>query len=205
MRSVENSERIGERGRAASARIKSLAAIVAHPLRAKCWVILAERPASPVELSRLFEVPVSKVSYHVRELRDAGVIELCKTEPRRGSMEHWYRAVERPLLDDEATEARTVQQRNEMARFIFQREFADAALSLDDGVFGERHDHWVTRFPLNVDEDGWRELHAAYSELMDRIGDIEAASAQRLAERNGGAEGAIPVSAFAAYFEMPAR
>jgi predicted transcriptional regulator len=30
------------------------------------------------------------VSYHVRQLENAGLIELVATEPRRGALEHYY-------------------------------------------------------------------------------------------------------------------
>jgi hypothetical protein len=44
------------------------------------------------------------VSHHTRVLRDLGCIELVRTEPRRGAVEHYYRPVLRPFLDDEQWE-----------------------------------------------------------------------------------------------------
>jgi DNA-binding transcriptional ArsR family regulator len=182
---------------------ESLAALVSHPLRAKCWTVVADRPVSPRELSSLLGEPLARVAYHVRELRDAGVIELCKEEPRRGSTEHWYRAVVRPFLDDEGTALRSVPERNEYARFILQHHFADATFSLDEGLLGKRHDHWIVRFPMQVDEEGWRELNDAYDELTNRIIEAQTASAQRAAEAEDKDSPSIRVSAFATYFEMP--
>jgi hypothetical protein len=33
---------------------------------------------------------LSNVSYHVRQLAKAGLIELVATRPRRGALEHYY-------------------------------------------------------------------------------------------------------------------
>jgi DNA-binding transcriptional ArsR family regulator len=73
-----------------------------HPLRMRLLTFVAERgEASPVQMSRALDVPLATVSHHTRVLRDLGYVELARTEPRRGAMEHYYRAVAAPFLDDE--------------------------------------------------------------------------------------------------------
>jgi DNA-binding transcriptional ArsR family regulator len=48
---------------------------------------------SPKKIADTFEgVSLQLISYHVRILRDAGLLELSRTEPRRGALEHFYRA-----------------------------------------------------------------------------------------------------------------
>ena len=42
--------------------------------------------------------PLGNVSYHVRTLADLGLIELVRKVPRRGAIEHYYRAPERHVL-----------------------------------------------------------------------------------------------------------
>ncbi len=54
--------------------------------------------ASPNELSQALGEPLGNVSYHVRILRELDCIELVKTQQRRGAIEHYYRAVDRPWL-----------------------------------------------------------------------------------------------------------
>ena len=51
---------------------------LAHPLRVRILAILEERPASPVELSRMLGSNLGVVSYHVRTLFDLGL--LCDGE-----------------------------------------------------------------------------------------------------------------------------
>jgi hypothetical protein len=48
----------------------------------------------------MLDVGLEHVGYHVRVLRELGCIELVRTARRRGAIEHFYRAVERPYLTD---------------------------------------------------------------------------------------------------------
>src|SRR3954451_21545148 len=68
---------------------------ISHPLRHRLLGMLDGRTASPNELARELGLPLGRVSYHVRLLHDLGAIELVGTEPRRGALEHYYRAVTR--------------------------------------------------------------------------------------------------------------
>ena len=65
---------------------------MAHPLRARILALLdggGER--SPVELARELDAPLGVVSYHVRVLADAGLVELARTSARRGAIQHHYK------------------------------------------------------------------------------------------------------------------
>jgi DNA-binding transcriptional ArsR family regulator len=183
-------------------RTDSVSAIAGHPVRAGCWTILVERPASPSEIAAELGEELGIVSYHVRALRDLGVIELVDTRDRRGSVEHFYRAIERPRIDEAETAQLTVEERNEFARHILQRAFADAAFAAHAGTMCARPDLFLSRTPLSVDEEGWRELSAAYEELLRRTIDAQAASVERMRDSD---EQPIPVSAVAWFFGTPKR
>ena len=73
---------------------------LAHPLRVEILIILNERMASPNELSKELEEGLSQVSYHVKVLKDFECIEMVKTEPRRGAVEHYYRATAQGIPQD---------------------------------------------------------------------------------------------------------
>lgn len=65
---------------------------IGHPLRVELLEALGGLGiASPNELAKRLDGPLTSVSYHVRMLRDYGAIELVDTEPRRGALEHYYR------------------------------------------------------------------------------------------------------------------
>ena len=65
-------------------------------------LVLGERISSPRALARELEEPLGRVSHHVRVLAALGAIELVDTVQRRGAVEHFYRAIIRPIFDDEA-------------------------------------------------------------------------------------------------------
>lgn len=62
-----------------------------HPLRRQILREMAGRGAiSPRELANLLGRPLSNVSYHVRVLADCAAVNLVRTEPVRGSVQHFY-------------------------------------------------------------------------------------------------------------------
>jgi hypothetical protein len=180
----------------------SVTAIVAHPLRARCWLVLSERVASPNELKNMFGAAIGDVSYHVGVLEKLGHVELVDTKPRRGAIEHYYRAVKRPVAGDTDTASMTPEQRAEVAERTVQLAFADVAVAFDRQTFGHRPQTSVLRMPSTLDEQGFAELADAYADLLERSTQIAAASTNRL-DADPEAT-AIPVSAVAMFFEMPA-
>lgn len=69
-----------------------------HPLRRRILRAMLDQEAiSPRQLSANLEQPLSNVSYHVRVLADCAAITLVRTQPVRGSMQHFYTAsIEEP-------------------------------------------------------------------------------------------------------------
>jgi DNA-binding transcriptional ArsR family regulator len=66
-----------------------------HPTRVAIIETIATRPTgsaamSPKELSDQLGEPLGNVSYHVRELRSAGILRLARKTQRRGAIEHYY-------------------------------------------------------------------------------------------------------------------
>jgi hypothetical protein len=64
-----------------------------HPVRLRALVLL-EFEASPGDLAEVLDAPLGVVAYHVRQLRDYGLITETRTEPRRGAVAHFYRRTE---------------------------------------------------------------------------------------------------------------
>src|SRR6201985_3480084 len=87
----------------------TLGATVAHPLRCRCLTILADRVASPAEIARELGLEVSNVGYHVGALADAVLIEEVGQRPVRGAVEHFYRAVVRPITSSEDEEELSIE------------------------------------------------------------------------------------------------
>jgi DNA-binding transcriptional ArsR family regulator len=73
----------------------TLLSILQHPLRKRLlrFYVEAEGALSPKELALLANDPkISNVGYHVRVLAEKGAVELVETQPRRGAVEHFYKA-----------------------------------------------------------------------------------------------------------------
>lgn len=193
---------VASRGKWRGVSDAALGAIVSHPVRCRLLTIFADRIASPTEIAQELDMPVGDVSYHVRTLKDANVIELVDERPVRGSTEHFYRARGRALVDLEGYESMSIEDRVSFARTIFQIAAADASVSLETRKFGERIDHHITRVPFAVDEAGWKQLSELFLETLDRIFEIQTESGARLAETG---ESPIHGTAFQTLFETPER
>lgn len=181
---------------------RTLAAIVAHPTRVRAFTILAERTASPVEIAQEIGKDVGHVGYHVRKLQQLNLIELVDEKPVRGAVEHFYRAIARPLITTEEFAALSLDEREAMTRYLLQLHVTDISRALDQHTMDARPDRWLVRLPLVVDEDGFEELSALYAEMYERTLDIQMRSDER---RTGTDDEGIQAMSTNMFFEMPAR
>src|SRR3954468_22165856 len=110
-----------------------IAKALAHPLRARILQRLGERVASPAELAAELGAPLGVVSYHVRMLRDYDCVELVRTEPRRGALQHFYRATARPTLEDDQWRTLPAGLRQELSGEMLQELVDDLAAAADAG------------------------------------------------------------------------
>jgi DNA-binding transcriptional ArsR family regulator len=72
-----------------------------QPLRVRAYIEAVKGPVSAKELSQRLEVPLQRMSYHVRLLAEAGLLEVVRRTPRRGAIETHYRAVATLDVDDD--------------------------------------------------------------------------------------------------------
>jgi DNA-binding transcriptional ArsR family regulator len=161
-----------------------MAKALAHPLRVQLLSALNEGVASPNELAKRLNEPLTNVSYHVRMLHDLGCIELVDTEPRRGALEHYYRAIMRPFFGDRDWKRLPKNARGSISDAVLQLVWEDAAEAIKGGLFDEREDRHLSRSVLSIDEKGWNDLHDLLAQTLDRAMQIQADSASR-ASKNG--------------------
>jgi DNA-binding transcriptional ArsR family regulator len=171
---------------------------LAHPLRVQILAILNERMASPNELSKELDEGLSQVSYHVKVLKDFECIEMVKTEPRRGAVEHYYRATERAFLTDRDWRSIPASMKPGVSSKAIEVILSDVVGAMDGGTFDAREDRHVSWTPGVVDEQGWKESVELVAETLDRAIAIHAGSAKRLAR--SGEEG-IPATVVLMNFE----
>jgi hypothetical protein len=180
----------------------TLAAIVAHPTRARSFLILAERTASPAEIAKEIGKDVGHVGYHVRKLQQLDLIELVDEKPVRGAVEHFYRAIERPVVTEDEFAGQSLDEREVFTRAILQLHVADVARAMDEHTFDSRANRVIVRMPMLVDEAGFQELSEIHTEMYERVLEVQAKSAERM---TGSQEEGIPTVSSSMFFETPQR
>lgn len=164
--------------------VKSLA----HELRVEILTILTERMASPNELSKMLDEGLSQVSYHVKVLKDYERIELIKTEPRRGAVEHYYRATAKTLLPAKTWRGVKKGLRAVIGGGLASDLFNDLADALSAKKLTEADSH-ICRMPLVLDAEGRKNVEAMAERFTKEVEDEQRMSATRAAKANGNAAG----------------
>ena len=155
-----------------------IAKALAHPLRARILQRLGERVASPCDLAVELGAPLGVVSYHVRMLRDYDCVELVRTEPRRGALQHFYKAIARPNLDEGQWRTLPSGLRGELAGETIGELVNDLAAAADGGAL-EDPEIVLTRTPLELDEKAWKKLNKLLAKTHEQALAIAADSAAR--------------------------
>jgi DNA-binding transcriptional ArsR family regulator len=177
---------------------RRLAKALSHPLRAHVLTILNERVASPNQIAQELEEPLGNVSYHVKTLAEMGCIELVNTEPRRGAIEHFYRAVVRPFFSDKDWKKLPPSARQGISDATLQQIWENTSEALDAGTFDRRTDRHLSRSRMVLDEDGWKQVNDLLRDTAKKVADIEAKSAKRL---GGDGDGSISTEVVLMHFE----
>jgi len=137
-------------------------------------MLLSDGTRTPAAIARELNVRIENVSYHVRVLCELELIELVRTTPVRGALEHHYRACAGVgLADDFPLHVR---------RDVNQGVVRDVIGGLIRAFAGEDHardDAHLARLPIEVDEQGWRELDQRVEELLHRVRQIQEESVAR--------------------------
>ena len=158
-----------------------IAKALAHPLRARILQRLGERVASPGDLAVELNAPLGVVSYHVRMLRDYDCVELVRTEPVRGALQHFYKATARPSLDEAQWRTLPTTLRGELLGETIQDLVDDLAAAADAGRL-EDPDVVLRRTPIELDERGLRKLNKLLAKTHEQALAIAAESAERGSE-----------------------
>jgi DNA-binding transcriptional ArsR family regulator len=159
---------------------EDVARALAHPLRQRILMHLERQVQTPLDLARALDEPLNKIGYHVHALREAGCIELVRTEHRRGAIAHFYRPTARAFLSDEQWSALPLGVRRRLVVQTLGDVMADARTAAE----GEGFDHddvHVTRTELELDDDGYGAMVELVNATLDRAFEIQAESLARQA------------------------
>jgi DNA-binding transcriptional ArsR family regulator len=161
----------------------ALVKALAHPLRAKILYELQDHEASPKNLAAHFGIPLSNVAYHIQVLRKLKLIRLVRKTPRRGAIEHRYKADHAAVIDDDAwsqtpglvKERMVAAELEEVGRYVME-----AAAT---GGFNRGNGH-LSRTRLVLDGPAWDVLADKLKDVWDLAKELEKESTARLRKSN---------------------
>jgi DNA-binding transcriptional ArsR family regulator len=161
-----------------------LAAAMSHPTRVRVMSVLTERAASPREIAAKIDEPLNNVTYHVKQLRDLGCIELVRAEPVRGGRvtEHFYRSCRRAYFDESAWDTLTEKERYGVISAIMKMISADIATAIAAGTFFQDGDAHASRSVLHLDDEGWGEVSKVIERATEELFAVEERVATRAAD-----------------------
>lgn len=157
-----------------------------HVLRQHILLAAVQGAVSPVELSKLLGKRLSDVSYHVKVLhKDCDeLLELVGTEPRRGAVEHYYRATTRTLLPAKAWRHVKKGLRAVIGAGLASDLFNDLGEALEAGKLQDSDDR-IARIPLVLDAEGRRKVKTIAERATREVEDEQYAASERMAKADG--------------------
>lgn len=159
---------------------RRLTKALAHPTRVHILSILNEGPSSPSKIAkRLDNVSLNLTSHHIKVLRDLGCIELVREVTHGGRTEHIYRATKRQFFTAEEWEGVEPHARQPITVSILRLISEDVGRSLLSGKFDEPPDNHLSRSPLDVDREGWREIVSILERTLEEVLEVNVRSAER--------------------------
>jgi DNA-binding transcriptional ArsR family regulator len=164
-----------------------IAKALSHALRVQLLTILNDRMASPNELSKELGEGLSQVSYHVKVLKGYDMIEMVKTEPRRGAVEHYYRATTKVYVPSWVAALWPKSVRGRLSASILEEIEADLVESIQAGLLANRLDEVMSRDSRILDGQGREKIEEAAAEFYRRFEKAGIDSSKRL--RNGEGDG----------------
>jgi DNA-binding transcriptional ArsR family regulator len=182
---------------------QQLAKALAHPLRVRILTSLHREISSPNQLAQELDEPLGNVSYHVKTLLEYDCVELVKTEPRRGAVEHFYRATDRAFLSDSDWAKIPASARKGISGSIIESIGQSATGALAAGTIESRSDSHISDTPLLLDEQGWKELNKVLADAVKRGTAIQKEAAKRMgkAKKTEGIQTRLAIM----HFEVPAE
>lgn len=150
--------------------------------RVQMLSILCETEASPSELSERLNIGLSKVSYHIKVLKDFKLLELVRTEPRRGAVEHFYRAKQRAIFPESIWSEIPQSLRKGITREVMRDALDDLGTAVAEGTFDARDGFHLSWTPALLDVEAWSKLMEALIQFVGLVIDTQAEASKRLAD-----------------------
>jgi DNA-binding transcriptional ArsR family regulator len=177
---------------------QDLVRALAHPMRVQILEALQGRTASPTELARQFMESLGVVSYHATALLELGCIEQVRTQPKRGTIEHFYTAVPRSFVGHQDWRAAPLSVRSGVTSEALRTFVGKVDAALDADTIDRREDTTLNWMPMVVDDQGWQKTAEILDRTLRELMTVQEESRDRLGEKDG-----ISVVTGLAAFEAP--
>lgn len=193
---------------ARQAYLRRLAIVFADDLRSKIVRELYLREMSPKQFYEEFGGgSLTRVDQHFKKLAEHGWLRLVRSEGpdsrRRGGVEHFYRATDLAIIDDETWALVPYSVRVWMGwRTVFKTLAERVREALDANTLDARPESHLSCTTMNLDQLGWERVIGAVNALFESTFEEQADS--RLRIWHTGERPMVATVALAA-FESPAR
>lgn len=173
-----------------------------HSMTSVSWkvmTLLAGRDKTAAEIAAETESDEELVVEYLSRLAAAGEIELAGERDGQSL----YRAAPMHRLNVASTQqltTRTPAERDQMVADIWMMIKAEIDIAADSGFLAERPDSYLTRTPMWVDDEGWRELKKLHEQTLTAGMEIATRNRRRLEESGGKG---FEVQSVQAAFEVP--
>src|ERR1700735_3850417 len=131
---------------------QDLVRALALPMRVRILEALQGRTASPTELSREFRERLGVVSYHANALLEVECIEQVRTQPKRGTIEHFYTARPRSFIGHQDWRTAPLSVRGGATTEAIRTFVVKVGAALDADTIDRRDDTTLNWMPVVVDE-----------------------------------------------------
>lgn len=165
---------------------------LAHRIRIEVRCLLNEGIYTAADLAARTPWSLPTVSYHLKEMLRAGSIEVAKIEKVRNVDQHFYRAVEPPVVDDEEAAKLPPEVKQEYAAVILQAVIAECLGALRAQKLNQPMVRMMWSW-FNLGEQGRKEMADEQLESWERLVEIAARDASRRAK--SGEEGKSMIAA----------
>jgi hypothetical protein len=120
--------------------------------------------------------------------------------PRRGAVEHYYKATSKAFLTDRDWMQLPDSVKPGLSAEFVELTFGDAVRAIEEGTFDARDDRHISRTPMVLDEQGCRDVLAILEHALDEVVRAQKKASTRLAK--SGEEG-ISFAVGMLGFELP--
>ena len=154
---------------------------VRHWIKVEALAVFHEGEFSAGEVALMIGEDVKNVRNHIRELYEAGSIELAGYKEVGGYVRAVYRAVQLPVIDDAEAGTMTVEERHDVSGAITQGILAETVCSYRNGKLDVDPVCLMWDAP-HLDNQGEQEMHELLLSTWDKAQGVHARAINRMAK-----------------------